>query len=189
MLALALGAAALAAGPADTSHRITVPDSGHIVRVGAFRPRQFLGDLRFRGGVKPVRANAIRAFGPPDRRDRSGCMNKWSRLKIRIVTADFGGGDACGPQGGIQHVEILSGQWSTERGLRVGDSLDRARELYPELERYTDAYGDAPAWRDEWGLVFEPSSVGGSGKIDRLSATIRKRRVVLLRVSPFGAGD
>ena len=37
----------------DTSRVIEVPDSGRIVRIGAFRPRQYLGDESFPGGVTP----------------------------------------------------------------------------------------------------------------------------------------
>ena len=73
---------------------------------------------------------------------------------------------------------ITSSKWSTERGLRVGDSLDRVRELYPELRRFTDLYGDAPVYRYEWALVLESSQVGGPPNlIDRLSAEIRGRKV------------
>jgi hypothetical protein len=187
-LALPAPAAVPAAVPAG--RLLDVRDSGHIVRIGAFRPRQFLGDLRFRGGVAPTRGNAVRAYGRPDSRDETGCLNRWTRLGIRIRTEDFGGrAGHCTRGAGVQHVEVLSRRWATERGLRVGDSLDRVRKLYPELQRFTDAFGDSPALRDEWGLVFEPSSIGSGGKIDRLSATIRLRRVVVLRASPYGAGD
>lgn len=187
VLVAMLGAAALAAGAPLT---IEVPDSGEIVRVGAFKPRQFLGNNGFDGGVAPIRRNAIRAFGRPDQSDRNGCPNKWRALKLRLVTADFGGGPPCAPATPIQHLEISSRRWSTERGLRVGDSLDRVRELYPELRRFTDLFGKAPAWRYQWALVLEPSDVGGPPNlIDRLSAVIRGREVKLLRVSPYGAGD
>lgn len=190
MLVAALLASAFAAQTGDTSRLIDVRDSGRIVRVGAFRPRQYLGNRRFRGGVAPTRASAIKAYGEPDAVNAAGCMNKWLKLRIRIVTSDFGGGDACGSEGGVQHVEILSRAWRTERGLRVGDSLSRVRKLYPKTERFTKVFGDAPAYRDNWLLVFEPSSVGGPpNKLDRLSAVIRRSRVVLLRVSPYGAGD
>ncbi len=106
------------------------------------------------------------------------------------MTADFGGGPACAPTTPIQHLEIFSRRWTTERGLRVGDSLDRVRALYPELRRFPDLFGPGPAWRYDLALVLEPSHVGGpSNVIDRLSAEIRQRRVRLLRVSPYGAGD
>jgi hypothetical protein len=179
-------AAALAAG----STTIDVRDSGQIIRVGDFRPRQRLGETQFPGGVAPIRRNAIRAYGRPDRRDAGGCGNIWKRLGLRLITADFGGGPACAGTTPVQQIEITGRRWVTERGLRVGDSLDRVRELYPELRRFSDLYGSAPAYRHEWALVLEPSQVGGPPNlIDRLSAEIRKRKVVSLTVAPYGAGD
>jgi hypothetical protein len=188
VVAALLATAVVSAAPGPLI--IEVPDSGRIVRVGAFKPRQFLGEHHFPGGVAPIRRTAIRAFGRPDRRDAQGCPNRWRRLRLRLVTADFGGGPACAPATPVQHVEIFSRRWRTERGLRVGDSLDRVRELYPELRRFSDLFGPAPAWRYDWALVLEPSRVGGPPNlIDRLSAVIRDRRVRYLRVSPYGAGD
>ena len=188
MLAATLAAALLLTSPGALT--IEVRDSGRIVRVADFKPRQFLGETRFPGGVAPTRRNAIRAFGTPDRNDAQGCPNRWWRLGLSLVTADFGGGPPCAPTTAIQHLVIRSHRWSTERGLRVGDSLDRVRELYPELRRFSDLYGRAPGWRYDWALVLEPSQVGGPPNlIDRLSAVIRQRRVQALRVSPYGAGD
>jgi hypothetical protein len=40
MLLTALALSAAFAAPQDTSRVIEVPDSGRIVRIGAFRPRQ-----------------------------------------------------------------------------------------------------------------------------------------------------
>ena len=183
MLATAFVLAAL-------SFVVEVPDSGHIVRVGDFRPQQRLGNEHFPGGVAPNRRNAIRAYGRPDRRDAQGCANVWRKLGVRLITADFGGGPACANSTPVQKIEITSRTWVTERGLRVGDSLDRARELYPELQRFNDLYGDAPVYRYEWGLVFEESDVGGPPNLlDRLSATIRGRKIVRLTVSPYFGGD
>jgi hypothetical protein len=186
MLVATLLSAALAA----TSFTIDVRDSGEIRRVGDLKPRQYLGELGFDTGVVPNRKNAIRAYGRPDRRDQNGCGNIWRRLGLRLITADFGGGPPCAKRTRIQQIEITSKKWVTERGLRVGDSLDRVRELYPELQRFTDLYGEAGPYRYKWALVLEPSQVGGPPNlIDRLSAEIRKRKVVSLTVSPYGAGD
>ena len=73
----------------------------------------------------------------------------------------------------------------------IGDSLDRVRELCPELMRFRDLLGeDIKAYRYEWALVLEPSPAGGPPNLlDRLSANIRGRKVVSLTVSPYGAGD
>ncbi len=191
MLLAALAATAALAAQ-DTSRLIEVPDSGQIVRVGAFRPRQYLGDNDFPRGVVPNRRNAIRAFGRPDGKSPQGCPNKWKKLGVRMVVADFGGGPACAGTTPVQTLVITGRTWRTERGLRIGDSLDRVRELYPELQRFTELYDleDAPAYRYTWGLVFEPSQVGGPPNLlDRLSAEIRGRKVKSLTVSPYGAGD
>jgi hypothetical protein len=94
MLVAAL-AASLAFATQGQPQVIEVPDSGRIVRVGAFRPRRYLGDSDFPGGVIPNRRNAIRAFGRPDGKNPQGCPNKWKRLGLRMVVADFGGGPLC----------------------------------------------------------------------------------------------
>ena len=188
MLGAALATTVLLAAPASMT--IEVPDSGRIVRVGDFRPKQLLGETNFPGGVTPNRRNAIRAYGRPDGKNPQGCPNKWKKLGLRMITADFGGGPACAGTTAIQRLVITSPKWSTERGLRVGDSLDRVRELYPELRRFTDLYGDIPVYRYEWALVLESSQVGGPPNlIDRLSAEIRGRKVKSFTVSPYGAGD
>jgi hypothetical protein len=185
LTAVALTAALLA--PATT---IDVRDSGRIVRVGDFRPKQRLGEHSFPGGVTPNRRNAIKAYGKPDGKSPQGCPNKWKKLGVRIVTADFGGGPACAGTTPVQQIVITGRQWTTERGLKIGDSLDRARELYPELERFNDLYGKNAYWRYDWALVLEESQVGGPPNlIDRLSATIRGRKIRSFAVSPYGAGD
>jgi hypothetical protein len=172
------------------SYTVDVRDSGRIVRVGAFRPRQRLGTTHFPGGVAPTRRNAIRAYGKPDQRDANGCRNIWQRRGLRLITADFSGGPPCRPSTPVQMIKLTSRRWRTERGLRVGDSLDRVRELYPEQRRFSDLYGPAKIYRYRWALVLERSVVGGPPNlIDRLSAKIRKHKVVSLTVSPYGAGD
>jgi hypothetical protein len=187
VLAALLTASVFAAAGSTT---IDVPDSGRIVRVGDFRPKQRLGETSFPGGVAPIRRNAIKAYGRPDGKSPSGCPNKWKTLGVRMVTADFGGGPPCARTTPIQQLVITGSRWTTERGLRIGESLDRVRELYPELKRFSDLYGPAPAYRYQWALVLEPSQVAGPPNlIDRLAATIRGRRVVSLTVSPYGAGD
>ncbi|HEY6887684.1 MAG TPA: hypothetical protein VI300_07895 [Solirubrobacter sp.] len=188
LAAVSLFAALFAAqAPATT---IDLPDSGHIVAVGAFHPKQLLGEHTFEGGVTSNRRNAIKAYGKPDGKSPSGCPNKWKALGVRIVTADFGGGPGCAGSTPVQQIVITGRQWTTERGLKIGDSLDRVRELYPELKRFDDLYGKAPATRHTWALVLEESPVAGPPNvIDRLSAEIRGRTVRSLEVSPYGAGD
>jgi hypothetical protein len=188
LTAVALTAALLTAQAPDTT--INVPDSGQIVAVGNFHPRQLLGENDFPGGVTPSRRNAIKAYGKPDGKNPQGCPNKWKTLGVRIVTADFGGGPPCASTTRIQQIVITGKQWTTERGLKVGDSLDRVRELYPELKRFNALYGKNKYWQYSWALVLEESHVGGPPNvIDRLSAEIRGRKIRSFTVSPYGAGD
>ena len=189
MLTAAVLTAALFAAQAPAT-TINVPDSGQIVAVGAFHPKQLLGEHTFPGGVTANRRNAIKAYGKPDGKSPSGCPNKWKALGVRIVTADFGGGPACAGGTRVQQLVITGRQWTTERGLKIGDSLDRVRELYPELKRFSALYGKNSLWRYSWALVLEESQVAGPPNvIDRLSAEIRDRTVRSLKVSPYGAGD
>jgi hypothetical protein len=140
--------------------------------------------------VTSNRRNAIRAYGKPDGKSRSGCPNKWKALGVRIVTADFGGGPACAGGTPVQQLVITGPQWVTERGRQIGDSLDRVRELYPELKRFSDLYGKNSYTRYTWALVLEESQIAGPPNvIDRLSAVIRGRTVRSFTVSPYGAGD
>jgi hypothetical protein len=185
---VALTAALLTAqAPATT---IDVRDSGRIVAIGAFHPKQRLGEHSFPGGVTPNRHNAIKAYGTPDGKSASGCLNKWKALGVRIVTADFSGGRPCTSTTPVQQIVITGREWTTERGLKIGDSLDRVRELYPELARFSELYGKNRIWRNSWALVLEESQVGGPPNvIDRLAAEIRGRTVRSLTVSPYGAGD
>jgi hypothetical protein len=187
VLVSTLTALLLAAAPPTV---INVPDSGRIVAVGSFHPKQRLGEHHFPGGVTPNRRNAIKAYGKPDGKSPQGCPNKWKTLGVRMITADFGGGPACAPTTPVQQLVITGRQWSTERGLKIGDSLDRVRELYPELERFNDLYGKNALWKHSWALVLEESQVGGPPNlIDRLAAEIRDRKVRSFTVSPYGAGD
>jgi len=188
LTAFALTAALLTAQAPDTT--INVPDSGQIVAVGNFHPKQRLGENSFGGGVTPNRRNAIKAYGKPDGKSPQGCPNKWRKLGVRLVTADFGGGPSCAKTTPVQRIVVTGAQWMTERGLKVGDSLDRVRALYPELKRFNDLYGRNTYWLYSWALVLEESQVGGPPNvIDRLSAEIRDRKVRSFTVSPYGAGD
>ena len=182
--------AALLAGAQTPETTINVPDSGRIVAIGKFHPKQRLGEHSFPSGVTPNRRNAIKAYGKPDGKSPQGCPNKWKTLGVRMVTADFGGGPACAGTTPVQQLVVTGKQWTTERGLKVGDSLDRVRELYPELERFSKLYGNNKRWRYSWALVLEESQVGGPPNVvDRLAAEIRGRTVRSFTISPYGAGD
>jgi hypothetical protein len=186
----ALVATAAAFASAQAPLIIEVPDSGHIVRVGDFHPRQALGDLDFDGGVTPSRRNAISVFGRPDGKDPRGCPNKWQTIGLRMLAANFGGGSQCASSTRIQKLYAKGPSWQTERGLKIGDSLDRARELYPELMSYREWLDSSRReYRNHWVLVFEPSEINGPPGVERLSIVTKHRLVREFEVSIYGAGD
>ena len=134
------------ASPPAPPLTIEVPDSGRDRPRRRLPPEQRLGRDRLPGGVTPNRRNAIKAYGQPDGKNPQGCPNKWKTLGLRMVTADFGGGPACAAHDAGPAARDHRRAVATERGLKVGDSLDRVRELYPELQQLpNDLYGDEQA--------------------------------------------
>ena len=87
----------------------------------------------FSGGVAPNRRNAIKVR-PPTASDPLGCPNKWKTLGVRIVAADFGGGPPARRSTPIRCSRSPARSGSTERGLKIGDSLDRVRARIPSVE-------------------------------------------------------
>ena len=139
---------------------IEVPDSGHIVRVGDFRPRQALGDLDFSGGVAPTRRNAIKVFGRPDGKDPRGCPNKWKPLGLRMVAANFGGGSSCAASTRIQTLAITGRQLA-----------DRAR---PEDRRLARPRARALPRADQLPEVAAAATTSTSATTGRWSSSRRR---------------
>ncbi len=81
-------------------------------------------------------ADAVRDFGrPSSRHGFSGCGIQWSRYKLKIVFANFGGGvQRCRSAQVLKRAD--SHRWQTNRHLRVGQSLARLHHLYPGAKRH-----------------------------------------------------
>jgi hypothetical protein len=97
---------------------------------------QAIGD--FKPPVNPRLRAAVRTFGQPDRRRGGGeiCRVRWNRFGLTIIFQNFGGFNSCGPRGLAQKA-IVSGDrpWRTTKGLRLGNSVARIRQLYPNARR------------------------------------------------------
>lgn len=59
------------------------------------------------------------------------CRAEFASPGVSVVLANFGGGDACTPDGGLIDRLTTRGPWRTNRGLRVGDPQSRVKRLYP----------------------------------------------------------
>jgi len=115
------------------------------------RPAPLIGGKR----VATLR-DAVRAFGRPARimplpASRHACRASWPE---RALAIDFSSTAraACSatPLGQWAEVIATDSRWHTKAGLRVGDSSDHLRALYPTARRL-DFLRQGPLWELETG--------------------------------------
>lgn len=72
----------------------------------------------------------------PDSEDSHECIARWRELGVTAQfinwgTINEGGGPPCQPQGELILIgATMHGDWETDAGLRVGDSIEKVEELY-----------------------------------------------------------
>jgi hypothetical protein len=161
VIALGLGANL---GLASSAHALTIGTSQYtITKLGRFHP-----------GRDASLGRAIRAFGKPSsrhsRQGGSACEVRWTKLRLHIKFANYGGLDACSRRGGLaQSVRIArSGKWRTTRNLRVDDSVDQLRHLYPGAIHHGT----------QWWLKTAVSHIGTTHRYAVLAARTRDKRVI-----------
>ncbi len=117
-----------------THHRFLLHAGARFQRVGTFDVRR---DPTYRG--------AISAFGDASecrlvQRSPDAALATWRSLGIRIRLATLGsipeGESGCTAPDliHIDRIEVTGRQWHTTRGLRVGESGYRLRQLYPDVK-------------------------------------------------------
>ena len=96
-----------------------------------------IGAFRIRGGTL---GHARAAFGKPTstRREQGGCAAAWPGLRIRFYTLFHA--DQCRSESSSGSAEI-SRAWRTDHGLRQGDTVARARSLYPKARTVRRMFG------------------------------------------------
>jgi hypothetical protein len=125
---------------------------------------------------------AIRAFGRPSSLKRSDviCLARWRNHGLSISFYNLGGRDPCKPQSGYFGQAIITGrQWTTAKGLRIGDPASRVRALYGSRRA-------SGSW--VW-LLTRRSLAGGNSLYAGLSAKISRGRVTAFRVRYQAGGD
>jgi hypothetical protein len=171
-LALVLVALACASGAesARSDFKVVVGGPREAWRIGSF---YLLRDA----GRYP---DAASAFGPPSSlaAQPNLCSVRWARLGLEIDFASTPA-DPCSAtaldNATWSGARIAAGPWQTDRGLRLGDSLQTLHHLYPSA-----TYQTRPA---RWVLV---SVRGEVGTTVFLQAQPRAGRVVALEL-PLGA--
>jgi hypothetical protein len=175
-VAVAAVAVTLVAAASAGAHTFTIRGDW---KMGSFLVKQ---DGTLRG--------AIDAFGQPGSRERryggSACVVRWPRHGLKIHFYNLGGRDACRPAYGFfLHARARGPHWQTSRGLEIGDSRRRLRNLYPNATHHSAQPGYWPAG---WWLVRRWSPVGGA-YYPGLLARVEDRHVQAFQVRYPAGGD
>jgi hypothetical protein len=110
----------------------------------------------------PTLTRAIRAFGTPSRTRLSGqevCIVDWNGLGLRANFVNLGANPAgrttcTAGVGKLQTATIRGTSFQTQRGLKVGDSIARLRQLHP----------GARLRERSWWLASAPNRFGDAGE-------------------------
>jgi hypothetical protein len=104
----------------------------------------------------------------------------WHGAGLKIGFANFGGGSACDPDGGLaQSARAYGKRWRTARGLGIGDRVGRLRDRYPRATRRGRV----------WWLLTAVSVIGERQRYPVLAATVRGGRVRSFSLFIGAAGD
>ena len=96
-----------------------------------------IGAFRIHGGTL---GQARAAFGKPAsmHQEQGGCAVAWPGLRIRFYTLFHD--EQCRADSSFESAEITRA-WRTDRGLKQGDTVARARSLYPKARTVRRTFG------------------------------------------------
>lgn len=142
---------------------------------------------------------AIDLFGAPASLQgddsRIGCTARWPELGIAATFANYGAardGPACAPAKDFVLVEaLLNGpRWITDRGLRIGDTVAKLQQQYPEATHPPDCVGPGLTDPDLWRLERVADPLGGPGSyICTLAVVVRDQKVRTFELSSQAASE
>ncbi|HKH64033.1 MAG TPA: hypothetical protein VKA35_01065 [Solirubrobacterales bacterium] len=160
---------------APPPERLISIEEGTVTRLGLLRPLE----------VTP--SQAVAAFGTPTAVSHypdAACTYGWGDLGLKIVFANFGGGNPCGEAGRIGSFELIGSAaeqagWHTAEGARVGSSSAALSRLYPGAVRSGE----------EMLLIDAPSPYGFDGTIDIATAFLADGEAKAYRFYIGAAGE
>jgi hypothetical protein len=134
-----------------------------------------IGTFHVRGG-DPAHARA--AFGKPTKvvDHQDSCTMSWPGIRVGFYT--LLDKPQCGPTTPFGDAQI-SRPWVTDRGLRQGDSVVRAKQLYPAARKAKPGAGTLNL------VVRFSQAIGEYG----LTVTVRHGRVAILRIDDPQGGE
>lgn len=156
---------------ASANRAIKITSDG-VERLGEFRP------------ATGSPAQAANAFGPPSYvlpRDEL-CVHEWRDLGLLINFANLGGLDPCTADVRAASIELkdefaAQARWETDRGVRVGMSLEELRDIYPDARTQS-----LPGLGTVVALIESQALVGVEGAGPVLSGRITEGAVDELRM-------
>ncbi len=111
-----------------------------------------VGDLSIGGFPRTGTVQeAIEVFGTPASRENQAydkCTLTWPSHGVVMETFYTNATlNPCGPEGRHVKTTVTDRRWRTSKGLRIGDSLRKLRQLYPKAKK------EAPG---RWRLITRP---------------------------------
>lgn len=135
-----------------------------VSHIGSFRPAE-----------DPSPAGAIAAFGEPSssKGDATACTVRWRDLGLKVVFADFGGGEDACTEGRAQSFRA-TGAFTTWRGLRVGARKRAILRKHPSADRHARSYWlkTAKSPFGEGSSYAVVRAIVGGGKVTALAGWI-----------------
>jgi hypothetical protein len=120
---------------------------------------------------------AIDAYGTPTSRqaDNNECSVSWNAYGIKAQFFFlYSAGNPCAPKACHDESTLSGSKWKTGKGLRIGDSVQRMRKLYPHAQKDVG---------QSWRLLTRPFA---GVRVPTLLATIKTERVVAFVVHSRG---
>ncbi len=133
------------------------------------------------GGIKigaSTAADVERLFGAPSTSrvlSAQTCQQSWKGLRLVVQFFTFDG-KPCAERVALTAIVTGRAAWRTNVGLRVGDSVERLKTLYPRARLRTRFQGDAGYWL----VTRQICAEAGGGPYPGLLARITGGRVSAL---------
>jgi hypothetical protein len=175
-----LAVALMTAGGASAQRSKVISASGIVVGTRSLDVGERLSAAAVTFG-RPVTASTDLEVGP------ANCWVNWEDIWTMFHSA-VGPTAACKPTADfvLTLASVTNAGWRTPRGLQIGDTLTRLRQLYPAARSDKPCFNSSPGeypggW---WGLIRHHDPTGDPGnQTCALAATVEHNHVTSFRLA------
>jgi hypothetical protein len=170
---------------ADPARTIAMtPDGDRVTRIGDLDVAE----------ADPQAARAVFGRESLITPSRSTCVIAWGEIGLEIVFANFGGSNACGPDGAIGTASMGSEEgveegWTTESGLALGDGEAELRELYPRAQPFEFPAPNPQYEGERLVLASAFTPIGEGGDTPTVTAVVADGEVIAFELYVGAAGE